>query len=240
MSKRIVVASVLLVLCGLVAWGGHRLSKSRTYQLVGELVTRVETSDSVVALTFDDGPVPAYTDSILAVLAEFDASATFFMIGSAIQRNPAIAARVLEQSHEIGNHSYSHPQLILKLPGAIRREIEDTDALIRALGHRGEIFVRPPYGKRLLGLPLYLRGEDRPVVLWDLEPDTYHRQADDVVQYVNEHVKPGSIILLHVETSSRVQNRAALPRILSDLQERGYRFLTLSQLMALRPSTRVP
>ena len=240
MNKRIVVAFVLLAFCGLVAWGGHRLSKSRTYQLVGELITRVETSDSVVALTFDDGPVPAYTDSILAVLAQFDAPATFFMIGSAIQRNPAIAARVLAQGHEIGNHSYSHPQLILKRPGVIRREIEDTDALIRTLGHGGEIFVRPPYGKRLLGLPLYLRGEDRPVVLWDLEPDTYHRQADGVVQYVNEHVKPGSIILLHVEISSRVENRAALPRILSDLQERGYRFVTLSQLMALRASARAP
>ena len=139
-----------------------------------------------------------------------------------------------EQGHELGNHSFSHPQLIFKLPRDIRREIEDTDALIRAAGHRGEIFVRPPYGKRLLGLPLYLSRHHRPVVLWDLEPDTYHRQADGVVGYVNEHVRPGSIILLHVEISSRIQNRVALPRILSDLHERGYRFVTLSQLMALR------
>ena len=96
--------------------------------------------------------------------------------------------------------------------------------------------MRPPYAKRLLVLPLYLRNHDRPVVLWDLEPDTYHRKTDGVVGYVNEHVRPGSIILLHVEIPSRVQNRAALPRILSDLQERGYRFVTLSQLMALRAS----
>ena len=236
MVKGIVAASVLLVLCGTIAWGGYRLSKSRKYQLLGELVTRVETSDMVVALTFDDGPVPAYTDSVLAVLAEFKAHATFFMVGSAIRNNPDIAARVLEQGHEIGNHSFSHAQLMLKRLSFVSREIEDTDALIRALGYEGEIYVRPPYAKRLLVLPLYLRSHDRPVVLWDLEPDTYHRKADGVVRYVNEHVRPGSIILLHVEIPSRVQNRAALPRILSDLQERGYRFVTLSQLMALRAS----
>ena len=236
MIKRVIVALVLLASCGLVAWGGHRLSKSRTHQLVGELITRVETSDSIVALTFDDGPVHAYTDSILAVLAQFEVPATFFMVGSAMQDNPGIAARVLEQGHELGNHSFSHPQFLFKLPGAIHREIESTDSLIRAAGQDGEIFVRPPYGKRLIGLPLYLRSQNRPVVLWDLEPDTYHSQADGVVQYVNENVRPGSIILLHVEVPGRAQNRAALPRILSDLQGRGYRFVTLSQLMALRTS----
>ena len=236
MIRRIVIASIMLALCGVVAWGAFRLSKSRTHQLVGELITRVETSDSVVALTFDDGPVPAYTDSVLAVLAEFDAHATFFMVGSAIQRNPDVAARVLEQGHDLGNHSFSHAQLILKSRDYIRREIEDTDALIRDVGFRGEIFVRPPYAKRFLGLPLYLRSHDRPVVLWDVEPDTYHRKAGGVVQYVNEHVRPGSIILLHVEITGRVENRAALPRILHDLQKRGYRFVTLSELMALRAS----
>ena len=237
MIKRAIIAVVLLVCCGLVVWGGHLLSKSRTHQLVGELLTRVETSDSVVALTFDDGPVPAYTDSILAVLARFEVPATFFMVGSSMQNNPGVVARVVEQGHELGNHSFSHPQFLLKFPGDIRREIESTDSLIRAAGQDGEIFMRPPYGKRLLGLPLYLRSQNRPVVLWDLEPDTYHSRADGMVQYVNEHVRPGSIILLHVEIPGRVQNRAALPRILSDLQERGYRFVTLSQLMALRSSS---
>ena len=126
--------------------------------------------------------------------------------------------------------------MVLKLPVTIRREVEETDSLIRSLGQRGEIFVRPPYGKRLLGLPLYMRSRDRPVVLWDLEPDTYHRQADGMVGYVRERVRPGSIILLHVEIPGRVQNRLALPRILSDLQQRGYRFVTLSELMALKAS----
>lgn len=232
MIRRIVLGScVTLVLLGTLGWSAFGLSRSRTHQLVGELVTRVETGDSVVALTFDDGPVPAYTDSVLAVLGEFDAKATFFMVGSAIERNPLVARRVVEQGHEIGNHSLTHQRLLLKRPSTISNEIERTDTLIREAGHLGEIFVRPPYGKRLLGLPLYLREHERPVVLWDLEPDTYHRDEEGVVAYVLQNVQPGSIILLHVEVSSRTANRKALPRILSDLTERGYHFVTLSELL---------
>jgi peptidoglycan/xylan/chitin deacetylase (PgdA/CDA1 family) len=224
-------ASLTLGVFAALAYGGWRLSKSRAHQVLGDLVTRVETTDSVVALTFDDGPIPAYTDSVLSTLAGLGVPATFFMVGDAIQRNPDIARRVVAAGHELGNHSFSHRQLILKMPGTIRREIADTDDLIRAAGHRGEIFVRPPYGKRLLVLPLYLSRTNRPVVLWDLEPDTYHPDADGMVEYAGERVRPGSILLLHVEVSSRRENRSALPRIVADLRSRGYDFVTLSELM---------
>jgi peptidoglycan/xylan/chitin deacetylase (PgdA/CDA1 family) len=232
MTKRIGWIVGLLGFLALLAWSAHGLSNSRTRQLVGDLVTGVETVDSVVALTFDDGPIPTFTDSVLATLSELDVPATFFMVGRAIQANPGIADRVVAAGHELANHSFSHRRMVLMWPWQIGREIEDTDALIRAAGHRGPIFVRPPFGKRLLGLPLHLKRHGRPVVLWDLEPDTYHRDAEGVVAYVNERVRPGSIILLHVEVSSRTENRAALPRIIADLRSRGYRFVTLSELMA--------
>lgn len=218
------------------AWGSWRLSNSRTHQLVGELVRRVETSDSVVALTFDDGPTPIHTDSVLATLAEFDVPATFFMVGQAMERNAEVVNRVVAQGHELGNHSYSHRQLLLRLPGTIATEIETTDSLIRATGQAGQAFVRPPYGKRLLGLPMYLARRNRPVVLWDLEPDTYHARAEGMTQYVLERVQPGSIILLHVEIPSRRQGRAALRSIVAELQSRGFRFVKLSELMS-RSST---
>lgn len=233
MARRIVMAATAaLLLVPAVGWAGLRLSGSRTHQLVGELVTRVETTDSLVALTFDDGPAPIHTDSVLDILDELGAPATFFMVGASMARNPEIVADVVRRGHEIGNHSYTHRRLVLRSAGTIRREIEDTDALIRAAGQQGEIFVRPPYGKRLLGLPLYLSRHDRPTVLWDLEPDTYHSRADDVVEYVEARVHPGSILLLHVEMPSRSENRSALRRIVPLLRERGYRFVTLSRLMA--------
>jgi len=230
MVRRLIAAGTVLLSLPLLAWGGWTLSNSRSHQLVGDLFTRIETTDPMVALTFDDGPTPVHTDSVLALLAEFDVSATFFMIGQSMERNPDVVARVLSQGHEIGNHSYSHRRLVLKLPGTIRREIESTDSLIRAAGQAGEILVRPPYGKRLFGLPLYLARHDRPVVLWDLEPDSYYFRADGVVDYVVERVRPGSVILLHVEIPGRSENRLALRRILPALTARGYRFVTLSEL----------
>lgn len=234
MLRRLALAAGAVLALPLMAWGGLHLSGSRTHQLVGTLVTRAQTSDSVVALTFDDGPSPVLTDSILDLLAKMEVPATFFMVGSAMQRHAEIAERVVRRGHELGNHSFSHRRLVLKAPGTIRMEIERTDSLVRAAGHEGEIFVRPPYGKRLLGLPLHLSRRDRPVVLWDLEPDTYHVRAEEMVRYVTERVGPGSIILLHVEMPSRSEGRLALPGIVSGVRAMGYRFVTLSELMAAR------
>lgn len=227
----VVTAGCVLAL-GLLAKATLQLSNSRSHQLFGELVTRVETSDSVVALTFDDGPVPVYTDSVLAMLNELHVPATFFMVGRAIERYPEIAERVVAQGSEIGNHSFSHARLILKTPRTVREEIEVTDSLIRGVGQQGDIYFRPPFGKRLLVLPLYLSHRDRPAILWSLEPDTYHSRAEDMVQDVVQHVRPGAIILLHVEMRGRSQGRIALRQIIADLKATGYRFVTLSQLMA--------
>ncbi len=244
MMKRVVVPAVVTPLVLLsTAWGAFTLSKSRTHQLFAELITRAETPDSVVALTFDDGPVPFFTDSVLATLDEFDAEATFFVVGAGVQRNPDLAREIVARGHDLANHSFRHDPLLLKSPSFIRREIEATDALIRAAGHEGDIYVRPPYGKRLIGLPLYLRSRDRPVVLWDLEPDTYHAHADGMTWHVLENVRPGSIILLHVEIPSRTEERSALREILSALRARGYRFVTLTELLqdgGRRPMTSAP
>lgn len=233
----VALAAGTLLLLALLAQEGLRISNSRTHQLFGDLVTSVETSDSIVALTFDDGPVPIYTDSVLAMLNGLQVPATFFMVGSGIRKHPEIAKRVVAQGSELGNHSLNHRRLVLKTPSYVRHEIEATDTLMRAAGQAGDIFFRPPFGKRLVVLPLYLARHHRPAVLWSLEPDTYHSQADGMVTYVTQNVRPGSIVLLHVEAAGRSQGRLALPRIVAELRAAGYRFVTLSELMASgRPS----
>ena len=231
MKKMLLTLGSLVLAVAGVAWGALNLSNSRSIQVAGELVTRVETTDSVVALTFDDGPIPIYTDSVLAILAEFQIPATFFMVGERMERAPDVVARVRAQGHELANHSYSHPALILKRPSIIRSQVEATDSIIRAMGHEGEIWFRPPYGKRLLGLPLYLARKRRPVVLWDLEPDTYWLDAAEVVDHVEAGVQPGSIILLHVELPVRKENRIALRILIPSLLARGYKFVTVTDLM---------
>jgi peptidoglycan/xylan/chitin deacetylase (PgdA/CDA1 family) len=212
--------------------GAWRLHKSRSVQLFGELVTAVATADSLVALTFDDGPSAPYTDSVLAYLRTEDIHATFFVTGEAVAHHPDLARRILEDGHELGNHSYSHPRMLLMSQRAIRDEVETTDSLIRVAGAHGRIHFRPPYGKRLVGLPWYLSRTGRTTVLWTLEPDTWFSTRAEMTRHVLDSVGPGAIILLHVDLPARAEERAALPMIVQGLKRQGYGFVTVSELMA--------
>jgi peptidoglycan/xylan/chitin deacetylase (PgdA/CDA1 family) len=229
------LAILSLVIVPLVGWSTWRLSKSRTYQLFGQIVPRVETSEPLVALTFDDGPTARYTDEILAVLREQDVPATFFVVGKALERNPQECQKIVAEGHELGNHSYSHPTLVLKPYPTIQQEIESTDRFIRSCGQQGDIHFRAPNGKKLILLPYYLASADRKTISWDVEPESYREiaaDADQIVDHVLQETQPGSIILLHVMYKSREQSRAALPAIIHGLKEKGYRFVTVSELLA--------
>jgi peptidoglycan-N-acetylglucosamine deacetylase len=225
---------VVLVALALVLIGTWQLHKSRTVQLFGDLVYKGSTQDPVVAITFDDGPAAPYTDSVLKLLEAYSVPATFFVIGSSLERHPELGRRIVDEGHELGNHSYTHQRLVARGPRTIRYEVEATDSLIRQAGFAGRIHFRPPYGKRLIGLPLYLSRTGRTTVLWNLEPDSWYRTADAMVAHVLENVGPGSIILLHVELGSRTEERAALPRIIEGVQAMGYEFVTVSELMTRR------
>src|SRR5688500_12875408 len=162
--KKIVIAVVLLFA---VLWGIRTLGRSRTFQLFGEIVPRVETDRKVVALTFDDGPQSDTVDGILASLE--DTKATFFVCGAEIEKHPAAAAKLVAAGHELGNHSWSHHRMWFKSPAFIREELERTDGVIRAAGHRGPIHVRAPYCKKLVGLPWYLAKNNRIHITFDVE-----------------------------------------------------------------------
>ncbi|MBN2822241.1 MAG: polysaccharide deacetylase family protein [Coriobacteriia bacterium] len=216
--------------------GLYQLTKSRSLQLVGELVHRVETGERVVALTFDDGPTPEYTDQVLQELEAHDAAATFYLVGTAAEDHPDLVAAIVKAGHELGNHSYSHPRMYFISTAMVKREIEQTDEIFRAAGYSGPITFRPPGCKRLLTTPLYLASTDRTTVTWDLEPDSLSEIADDadaLADYVVDNIRPGSIVLMHVMYDGREPSRAALPEILKRLEAEGYRFVTVSELLAL-------
>lgn len=217
--------------------GGWKLSKSRSFQFYGGLVTRIETRAPLVALTFDDGPTPAGTDAVLPLLDSLGVRATFFVTGREVEQHEAEALRLMEAGHALGNHSYSHRSMVLRSPAFVRREIERTDALIRSVGWNGPIPFRPPYGKRLVVLPRYLHRTGRETVLWDVEPESYPevaRSAEAIAAHVIERVRPGSFVLLHVMYSSREESRRAVPLIVRGLQDRGYQFVTVQELKAAR------
>ncbi|WP_227997330.1 polysaccharide deacetylase family protein [Nocardia australiensis] len=224
-------ALVLVVVLAL-AVGGYYLMNSRSFQVAGRLVDRVETADKVVALTLDDGPT-GRTPEVLKALADADIPATFFLNGRDLAAHPVEGRAIAEAGHEIGNHTYSHRRMILVSSDTIGDEIERTDAEIAKTGYQGPITFRPPYGKKLFGLPRYLSDHDRTTVMWDVEPDsTANATTDSLVADAVYQVRPGSIILLHVMHESGTTALAAIPRIVTELRSAGYRFVTVTDLLS--------
>ncbi|MFA9558305.1 polysaccharide deacetylase family protein [Evansella sp. AB-rgal1] len=233
MKKITIILCIVLALLVGNSYVLYEVSGSRSFQFFGELVTKIETSEKVVALTFDDGP-GINTDEILHMLQTHDVKGTFYLTGSEIEEDFEKAVRIVKHGHEIGNHTYSHPRMVLKSPSFITEEIKETDKLIREIGYEGDIHFRPPYGKRLFILPYYLSSNDRKTILWDIEPETYPEIAassDKITKHVVENVEPGSIILLHVMYESRRESLDAVAPIITALKDEGYTFVTVSQLL---------
>jgi len=233
MHKRKVICIYSAVVFALLiaGYGLFRISKSRTFQFFGEIVSRVETSEKVVALTFDDGPTEYVTD-VLNTLKKKDVKATFFLIGRELEKNPQFGKDIVLSGHELGNHTYSHQRMWFKSPAFVASEIEKSNELIQAAGYQGQIHFRPPYGKKLFILPWYLQQHDTKTVMWDLEPDSYGSGADFIEKYTLENTKPGSIVLLHPLCKACSGQREALGRIIDGLRAQGYQFVTVSELLA--------
>ncbi|MEV0295593.1 polysaccharide deacetylase family protein [Nocardia sp. NPDC050710] len=232
MRRRLLIGGALvLVVVVVMAIGGYYLMNSRTYQLRGRLVDRVDTAEKVVALTLDDGPT-ANTPEVLKVLADADIPATFYLNGRDLAAHPEAGRAIARAGHEIGNHTYNHRRMIFVSGDTIRDEVEGTDAEIAKTGYLGPITFRPPYGKKLWGLPAYLSDHDRTTVMWDVEPDSGKiATTDEIVAETVANTRPGSIILLHVMSDQGVDARAAIPRIVTELHTAGYRFVTVSNLL---------
>jgi len=231
-----VLLSSLTLGLALLAFVLYEIERSRTYQVFGEIVPRVNTNVKAVALTFDDGPSSPQTDQILATLAHERVKATFFLIGSEMEQNRDSTRHIAEAGHEIGNHTYRHQRMVLKPMSFYRSEIEKTDALIRDSGYTGPIYFRAPATDKLFGLTYYLRRTHRTTVTWDVEPDSFPEVSQDsnrIVQYVLANARPGSIILLHVMYGGRSTSMDAVPGIIDGLRAKGYEFKTVSELIAL-------
>jgi peptidoglycan-N-acetylglucosamine deacetylase len=235
MKKRIIIFSIVLLAFFLLLFSTYKLMNSRTYQLFGGLTSHVDTNKKVVALTFDDGPTKN-VDPILSLLDKYNAKATFFLIGYELEKNLEEGQKIAEAGHQIGNHTYSHKRMIFKSPSFIKKEIEKTNQLIRKTGYKGEIDFRPPNGKKLVGLPYYLKKHQMETITWNLEPDTYYTSVSDKVNYVNKNVKPGSIILLHPMYDETGKELKVIEMILEHLSERGYKFVTVNELQKISKS----
>ena len=186
------------------------------------------TGNKVIALTFDDGPGP-YTAHLLDVLDQYGAKATFFLIGSKVSSQANVVRSIHARGHQLGNHSWSHPELP-KLPiNQIAGEIDRTnDAIKQATGVTPAI-LRPPYGA-VNGVVLeQLRARGMSSILWSVDTrDWADRNSDIVCSRAVAGARPGAIILMHDIHQTSV---GAVPCILSALKQQGYSFVTVQGLL---------
>ena len=130
-----------------------------------KIIYKVRIKDKLVALTFDDGPHPLFTNELLDLFEENGIKTTFFVTGSSIEKHKKIISRMIAEGHELGNHSYSHKNLIFKKKSMIKEEIEKTDRLLRELGVKSDIHFRPPFGRFLFAASSVLASLNKKVII---------------------------------------------------------------------------
>ncbi len=188
-----------------------------------------------VALTFDDGPSPRCTPRLLDGLAEYGARATFFVVGCQTVKDPDIVQRIAAEGHQVGNHSYDHAQLDSLTCAQALADLQKNDDLLRELLGEGTYWVRPPYG---LCSDREAESLTVPLVNWSVDTEDWKsKDADRIVDIIYRQVSDGDIILLH----DRYQNTVdAVLRAVPHLQEQGYVFVTVSELLACKGVTPEP
>ncbi|MCW3849100.1 polysaccharide deacetylase family protein [Sphingomonas sp. LB-2] len=228
--RAIAAAAILAVLLALL-FVTFEISKAACWQLIGTPVCKVETDEKLIALTFDDGPTPLGVDAVLPVLERYGAHATFFLVGQEMEWHPGQAQRLVAAGHELGNHSFYHQRMWGLFPGSYEAEIRRTDALLRAAGQPNPHFFRPPNGKKLTGLPIAVARAGYTTVTWDYEDQMTGPSARAFADTTLARVKPGSIVVMHVMYKPGQVQRDALPLILEGLKARGYRVVTVGELL---------
>lgn len=227
-KRRILSCLILLAFLAVMCFIGVYYEKKLQPEDVSVMSTKAQQNEEGirVALTFDDGPHPYYTEQLLDGLKEREVSVTFFVTGENASLYPDIVERMANEGHLIGNHTYSHMQLTTKNREAFKQELLKTNEIIKEITGREVVYVRPPYGswdksfeKEINMFP----------VLWSVDPlDWCSDNVSCITENVVSKVKENDIILMHDYYASSVT--AAL-KIVDELKERGYVFVTVEELL---------
>ncbi|MED0679854.1 polysaccharide deacetylase family protein [Aneurinibacillus thermoaerophilus] len=194
----------------------------------------VSIKEKLIAFTFDDGPHPVYTRKILKILDKYHAKGTFFITGQRAQTYSSIVREMNEQGHEIGNHTFSHPSMRKITSLQLQEEIQKTDDIIHSLTGDYPIFFRPPGGVQNTVVRDAAKKKNHIIVIWSKHQDTKdwsNPGIEKMVKQVTQHAQPGQIVLMHDSGFNRTQTVKALEKILAILSKKGYKFVTVSELL---------
>lgn len=214
-----------------------------TAQIYGATICRNPAAGRRIALTYDDGPNPAYTPQLLALLDRFGAKATFFSIGLWAEREPGLLREMHAAGHAIGNHTHTHPTMPLLSMGAVKEELRRCRAAVEAAGiefsrANGGMLMRPPYGRRRPATLRAMREEGYEPVTWSVTCYDWRRTATrrSIARHAR-HAGEGDIILMHdgnnlVPDADRSRSVGATEDTLERYAAAGYEFVTVPELVA--------
>lgn len=242
-------AIVALVFCAAAIFAAYEVVENPSNQLFGKTLVSGPRDRRVIALTYDDGPNPPYTDQILAVLRAEHVRATFFVVGRAVAAYPGVVKREAADGNAIGNHTWSHGHLVLYDAGGLRRTLQRTDAAIYAATKEHTRIMRPPFGGRDWLVLDEARKLGYTPVMWSvpLANDWDDPPARVIASRVLRYAGDGAIIALHdgnqgivcagAHVSPRTCDRSAdveaTRLIVEALKREGYRFVTIPELLQL-------
>jgi len=243
------VKKILLILCCLSftlsgeLWAAAPKKGRFYYEKRGEVVWEVPTDEKVIALTFDDGPDPEDTPQILELLKQYEAKATFFIVGKKAEAYPELVTREGAEGHELANHTYHHMYFNRSFSEQkITDEISRAEQIIHKLSGQKPRLFRPPGGFYNESLVRSAKKAGYMVVMWSWHINTRDWDRPGVgkiADTVLNNAKNGDIVLLHDWVEGKSQTVEALKQILPELKNRGYRFVTISELLTYSRSSPV-
>lgn len=199
-----------------------------------KLVFRRQDNEQMkIALTFDDGPHPYYTERILEILRRYNVQVTFFVVGKNAELYPEIVEKIVQDGHEIGNHTYSHVDLSRKNRKEILTEIETAEkTLLDLIGYVPSI-LRPPGGAMTNAIKKAAMECGYTLILWSIDTrDWAHTNAEKMLSNIRLHISSGDIILFHDYISGDSFTVEVLETIIPELLSKGYSFVTVSELIS--------
>lgn len=215
-------------------------------QLYGGNFNGIKEGLKVLALTYDDGPNDPWTMKLLEVLDKHQVQATFFMLGQRVRERPEIARAVAEAGHAIGNHSFTHPNLIFASEARLRTELVETSkAIEEATGERPFLF-RPPFGGRRPGTFKVVEELKMFPVMWRVTCfDWSAKSSDQILKHARQQIGGGEVVLLHdgghlQMGADRSHTVRATDQLISEYKDRGYLFTTVTEMMQMRPGVQMP
>lgn len=198
----------------------------------GSALATFGSPDLLIALTIDDGPDPRFTPRVLDTLSKYNSHATFFVIGKSVEEHPELAREIVRSGNEIANHTMTHPHLENLSYEETMQELNLAEEKIREVTGMKSVFFRPPRGKANPQAMQAIKNSGMRVAFWTLGLENHARKTpQDMVSRVMTYIEPGAVLLMHDGNLDRELSVRALPILLEALHEKGYRVVSLNELL---------